>query len=67
MVDNFFFKSVQIYIKDAECAESKEKSNSRFFLIFIFRVIGSHFCTHITPILDEFHNNSNNKIRKIDF
>ena len=27
---NFFF-SIQIYMKDVECAESKEKSNFRFF------------------------------------
>ena len=27
---NFFFKSGQIYMKDAECAESEEKSNFRF-------------------------------------
>ena len=26
----FIFKSVQIYMKDAECTELKEKSNIRF-------------------------------------
>ena len=27
----FLFLSVQIYMKDTECAESKDKSNFRFF------------------------------------
>ena len=34
----FFFKNGQIYMKDAECAESKEKS-CQIFPIFIFRVM----------------------------
>ena len=32
----FFFKSVQIYMTDAEYAESKEKSNFRFFRFLFF-------------------------------
>ena len=36
---NFFFKSDQIYMKDPESAESKEKSNFRFWPISIFRVM----------------------------
>ena len=37
-VFNFFFKSVQIYMKDAECAELKEKSNFRFFRLLFFEL-----------------------------
>ena len=48
-----FFQSVQIYMKDAECAESKEKSGFRFFQFLFFRAmvifVTSSF---ITPIFD---------------
>jgi len=42
----FFFKSVQIYMKDVECAESNEKSD---FSDFYFSS-----CDVIIPIFDEF-------------
>ena len=35
----FFFQSVQIYMIDAECAETNEKSNFRFFRFLFFRVM----------------------------
>ena len=49
-------------MEDAECAESKEKSDfSDFFeLLFIFVL-------KITSIFDEIHDKSKNKNRKIDF
>ena len=39
------------------------------FSIFIFRVMVFfvHFCTQITPIFDEFNDNSKNKNPKISF
>ena len=46
------FKSFQIYVKDLESAESKEKSNFSFSN-FYFSSYG-HFCDVITPIFDEF-------------
>ena len=33
----FFFKNVQIYMKDTECPESEEKSNYRLFRFFFFQ------------------------------
>ena len=60
----YFFKSVQIHMKDAESTEPKEKSNLRFFRFLFFRVIMVIFVTlsFISPILDEFKKN-----RKIYF
>ena len=52
----FFSKSIQIYMKDPESVESKEKSNFRFFR-FLFLELWSfigHFCDVIIPIFDEF-------------
>ena len=59
----FFFKSVQI--KDAKCAESKEKSNLRFFY-FYFSSYG-HFCDVIIPIFDNNSKNINLRIFKLFF
>ena len=58
----FFFKSVQIYMKDAEYAESKEKSNFRFF-IFLVMVIFVLKCPQFSM---SFHDNMKNKNRKND-
>ena len=52
----FFIKKFQIYMKDAEPAESKEKSNFRFFRFLFFELWSFFgiFFTQITPIFDEF-------------
>ena len=39
---NFFFRSVQIYIKEAECAETNGKSIFRFFQFFFLSY--GNFC-----------------------
>ena len=49
----YFFKSLQIYMKDVECAESKKKSNLRFFF--------SSYGLFCIPVFDEF----SSKTRKI--
>ena len=52
-MQNFFFKSVQNYMKDAECAETKEKSN--FGLLFLSY---SNICTQNNPQFSmNFHDN----------
>ena len=43
---------IEIYMKDPESAEIKEKSNLRFFR-YLFLSYG-HFCDVITSIFDEF-------------
>ena len=37
--NQFFFKIGQIYIKDTECAESKEKSYIRFFQFYFSSMV----------------------------
>ena len=41
--NQFFFKSVHIFMKDAECAETNEKSNFRFLF---FRVMVNFYSKH---------------------
>ena len=60
---NFFYKSVQIYIKDAECAWRNEKSVFRF----LFSELWSFLYSSRPKISMNFHDNSKNKNRKIDF
>ena len=62
----FFFssESVQIRMKDAESAESKEKSNF-WFLQFIFRVMVI-FVLKSSQFSMNFHDKSKNKNWKID-
>ena len=48
-MSNSFFKSGQIYMKDAEFAETNAKSIFQFY----FSSFG-HFCDFISPIFDEF-------------
>ena len=52
------------YMKDAECAESKEISNFRSIFIFRFMVI---FVLKSHQLLMNFYDNSKNENRKIDF
>ena len=54
----FFFKSVQIYIKDAECSETNEKSK---FSNFIFRVMVI-FILKYGQFPMNFHDNSEKKL-----
>ena len=65
----FFFKSVQIYIRDAEYAETNEKSIFRFFEKSIFRAMVI-FVLKSPQFSMNFHDNSKNKNwknRKKDF
>ena len=62
---NFFFKSVQIYMKDVECSESNDKSNFRFLLFELW----SYFYSKYGQFLMTSHDNSKTKIggKKIIF
>ena len=53
-------------MEDAECAESKEKSNFRFFRFLFFRVMVI-FVLKTPQFSIHFHDNSKNKNQKIDF
>ena len=55
-----FLKSVQIYIKNAGCAETNEKSIFRFLRFSVFEIQNCQFSM-------SFHDNSKNKNRKIYF
>ena len=65
-MNNFFFKSVQIYMKDAECDETKEKSIFwfLFFALWGFLVI---FVLKSPQFSMNIHDISININRKIDF
>ena len=67
---HFFFKSVQIHMKDAESADSKGKSNSRDFQFFIFRVMVIIFVIFVLKSLQffmNFYDNLKIKIGKLIF
>ena len=57
--DDFFFESVQVYMKDAECSATNEKSDLRFLFFklrsFVYSKYG-HFSKN-------FHDNSKKKNR----
>ena len=57
------FKSVQIYMKDAECVETNEKSIFRFW----FFELWSFLYSKQPQFSMNFHDNSKNKNQKIDF
>ena len=57
----FFFASVQIYMKDAE---SKEKSNFRFFRFLFFELSPEILRRHHPNFRWFFHDNSKHKYRK---
>jgi len=61
----FFFKIDQIYMRDAECVESKEKLNFRFYRFLVIELWS--FFTKNCQFSMNFHDNSKNINRNIDF
>ena len=65
--DHFFFTRVQIYTKDAECAETIEKSNFLFLVFEIWSFLYSKLVNFSLLFEYKVDHNSKTKHRKIDF